>query len=98
MRSNFSFDIAKNILKRVQGSSESAGSKIEDDESQPPKVDGSDKEEIIFKRGFRESLELLQGIGEDEALRLAHVYEDVLGALHPIIDFTLLRNHIRDIF
>jgi hypothetical protein len=43
-------------------------------------------------------LELLQGIGEEEAVRLAQVYEEILGALHPIIDFKVLHSHIQDIF
>jgi hypothetical protein len=56
------------------------------------------KDNIALKTGFRESLELLQGIGEEEAVRLAQVYEEILGALHPIIDFKVLHSHIQDIF
>jgi hypothetical protein len=96
--SNFSFDIAKNLLKRVQGSEESTVQDNEPDESTAMDEELAIKDNIALKTGFRESLELLQGIGEEEAVRLAQVYEDILGALHPIIDFKVLHSHIQDIF
>lgn len=96
--SSFSFDIAKNLLKRVRGSEESTVQDGEPDELTAMDEELALKDSIALKTGFRESLELLQRIGEEEAVRLAQAYEEILGALHPIIDFTLLHSHIHDIF
>jgi hypothetical protein len=94
----FSLDIAKNLLQGVEGSAECVREVSEPAESQGVDDELVSKDTTAMRKGFAESLDLLRSIGEEEADRLAKVYEEILGALHPIVDFALLHDHIRFVF